>query len=654
MNSYYLNKLEYNKILEILSNFCTTFIGKRLCLELLPSNDKNKVKQMLQETSEATSILYKAGSAPIYDITDITIYLKLLESDGVLTAKALLDLANILKNANELKKYFSQNFIDQSNYVILVNYFNMLYTNEDLYNNVFKSILDENTVSDDASSTLKTIRKNQRKLEQNIKSSLNNILHSSTYSKYLQENVVTIRNDRYVLPVKEEYRAQIKGFVHDISSTGSTVFIEPLSIFELNNELNNLKIEEKIEIEKILKNLSQSFTPYTQNLKLDQETIGLLDFVFAKAKYSKTIYGITPIINENKQINLKNARHPLIDIKQVVPINIEIGSKYSSLIITGPNTGGKTVTLKTVGLITVMACSGLNIPADDGSEIFVFDNIFADIGDDQSISNSLSTFSSHMINIVDIINTSTSNSLILVDELGSGTDPLEGANLAISILEYFYSKNCITIATTHYQELKKYALVNTGFENASVDFDINTLSPTYKLLIGVPGKSNAFEISKKLGLNSKIINKAKSLLNEEDVKFEELLKNIYDEKIEIEKQKNEISKELEKVSSLRTSLAKEDEEKKQKAENLINNAKIEARNILISAKEEASKALKLINSSSYKVIINIRIDLNNKIKNNSINYNNSTIDIIPLDATKIKPGLNVFVSNLNQERYCSF
>ncbi len=396
MNSYYLNKLEYNKILEILSNFCTTFIGKRLCLELLPSNDKNKVKQMLQETSEATSILYKAGSAPIYDITDITIYLKLLESDGVLTAKALLDLANILKNANELKKYFSQNFIDQSNYVILANYFNMLYTNEDLYNNVFKSILDENTVSDDASSTLKTIRKNQRKLEQNIKSSLNNILHSSTYSKYLQENVVTIRNDRYVLPVKEEYRAQIKGFVHDISSTGSTVFIEPLSIFELNNELNNLKIEEKIEIEKILKNLSQSFTPYTQNLKLDQETIGLLDFVFAKAKYSKTIYGITPIINENKQINLKNARHPLIDIKQVVPINIEIGSKYSSLIITGPNTGGKTVTLKTVGLITVMACSGLNIPADDGSEIFVFDNVFADIGDDQSISNSLSTFFLHI------------------------------------------------------------------------------------------------------------------------------------------------------------------------------------------------------------------------------------------------------------------
>ena len=636
MNSYYLNKLEYNKILEILSNFCTTFIGKGLCLELLPSNDKNKVKQMLQETSEATSILYKAGSAPIYDITDITIYLKLLESDGVLTAKALLDLANILKNANELKKYFSQNFIDQSNYVILVNYFNMLYTNEDLYNNVFKSILDENTVSDDASSTLKTIRKNQRKLEQNIKSSLNNILHSSTYSKYLQENVVTIRNDRYVLPVKEEYRAQIKGFVHDISSTGSTVFIEPLSIFELNNELNNLKIEEKIEIEKILKNLSQSFTPYTQNLKLDQETIGLLDFVFAKAKYSKTIYGITPIINENKQINLKNARHPLIDIKQVVPINIEIGSKYSSLIITGPNTGGKTVTLKTVGLITVMACSGLNIPADDGSEIFVFDNVFADIGDDQSISNSLSTFSSHMVNIVDIINTSTSNSLILVDELGSGTDPLEGANLAISILEYFYSKNCITIATTHYQELKKYALTTDGFENASVEFDVNTLSPTYHLLIGVPGKSNAFEISRKLGLPDSIINCAKNNLTKNDIDFEELLKNIYDNKSKIEHEKAQISEELEKIEALKKSLERDNSKLLEQEKNLINDAKIKARNILLEAKEEANSIISDMNKISEDVsdisnskLNNLRNKLNNSIKNLTCSRGSPPVTVTP-------------------------
>lgn len=650
MDTNYLEKLEYNKILKILSNFCLTYIGKNSSQNLLPSNNKNEVEKMLKETNEATSILYKAGTPPLTEISDITIYLKLLESDGVLTAKALLDLAKIFKLSDELKQYFNQNYINENDYPILNNYFSNLYTNEALYKNIYKCILDENTLSDDASNVLKSIRKKQRKTEQNIKSSLNNILHSSSLSKYLQENVVTIRNDRYVLPVKEEYRSQIKGFVHDISSTGSTVFIEPISIFELNNELNNLKIEEKIEIEKILKDLSLSLVPYTQNFKTDVETIGIIDFVFAKAKYSKKIYGITPIINDAKQIKLKNARHPLIPENDVVPINLEIGTNYSSLIITGPNTGGKTVTLKTVGLITLMACSGLNIPADENSSVFVFDNIFADIGDDQSIANSLSTFSSHMVNIVDIINTSTSNSLILVDELGSGTDPIEGAYLAISILEYFYKKNCLTIATTHYQELKKYAISNVGFENASVDFDVSTLTPTYKLLIGVPGKSNAFEISKKLGLNTQIIDNAKSHLNSEDIQFEELLKNIYDEKKEIEKEKLQISEELEKITKLRISLEKEDKTKKQKADELINKAKIEARNILLDAKEEANEAIKNINNiSSTKDLNNLRNDLNNKIKN-TLTYNNlEPSNVIPIDASIIKPGLKVFVSTLNQD-----
>ena len=654
MNANYLNKLEYFKILETLSTFATTYIGKNMCLNLLPSNQKDDVKNRLLETDEAVKVLYRSSTPPLSEIADNTINLKTLESFGTLSLKSLLDITDILKIADSLKKYFYTDYIVPEDFEILNSIFSLLYSNSSIIKKIDTCILDENTLNDNASSNLLSIRKKQRNLEQDIKSKLTNFLHSSSYSKYIQENVVTIRNDRYVIPIKEEYRSQVKGFIHDVSSSGSTIFIEPISVFELNNELANLKIEENFEIEKILQDLSKLFYPYIEELKLDIECIGKLDFIFAKAKYSKFINAITPIINEEKKIVLENAKHPLLDPKKAVPCSLTLGKDFNTLVITGPNTGGKTVTLKTIGLLTCMACSGLNIPASQNSSIYVFDNVFADIGDDQSISNSLSTFSSHMVNIVDIINTSTSNSLILVDELGSGTDPLEGANLAISILEYFYSKNCITIATTHYQELKKYALVNTGFENASVDFDINTLSPTYKLLIGVPGKSNAFEISKKLGLNSKIINKAKSLLNEEDVKFEELLKNIYDEKIEIEKQKNEISKELEKVSSLRTSLAKEDEEKKQKAENLINNAKIEARNILVSAKEEASKALKLINSSSYKDINNIRNDLNNKIKNNSINYNNSTIDIIPLDATKIKPGLNVFVSNLNQERYCSF
>ena len=312
----------------------------------------------------------------------------------------------------------------------------------------------------------------------------------------------------------------MKGFVHDISNAGSTVFIEPISVFDINNELSQLKADEEFEIEKILQSLTNLFSPYINELKKDCEIIGNLDFIFAKAKFSNSLDGITPIINDKKSINLINARHPLIDKKIVVPININIGTNFSTLVITGPNTGGKTVTLKTVGLLTCMACSGLNIPANTQSSIYVFDNIFADIGDDQSISDSLSTFSSHMLNIIDITHNATSNSLILVDELGSGTDPLEGANLAISILNFFKRNGSLTIATTHYQELKKYALISDGFENASVEFDISTLSPTYRLLIGVPGKSNAFEISQKLGLDNNIINEAKSFINNNDSNFE--------------------------------------------------------------------------------------------------------------------------------------
>ena len=415
MNSNYLEKLEYNKILEKLSSFCLTYIGKNMALNLLPSNKKIEVENLLKETNEAVSILYKSSTPPLGEISNITIALKLLEAGSSLNIKSILDLAKILKIANDLKKYFNQDFIDKSQFPLLSKYFSLLYTNESIYSKIDKCIIDENTISDDASTTLKNNRKKQRQLEQNIKTSLNNILHS--HSKYIQENVVTIRNDRYVIPVKEEYRGQIKGFVHDISSTGSTIFIEPISIFELNNELNNLKVLEKIEIEKIIQDLSNLFVPYIENLKVTSETIGILDFIFAKAKYSKNIEGISPIINNDKNINLKNIRHPLIDKNLAVPINIEIGNNFSTLIITGPNTGGKTVALKTVGLAILMACSGLNIPADSNSSIFVFDNVFADIGDDQSIANSLSTFSSHLLNIIDIINQATSNSLVLVDEL---------------------------------------------------------------------------------------------------------------------------------------------------------------------------------------------------------------------------------------------
>ena len=424
MNKIYLEKLEYNKILEILSNFCHTYIGKELALNLLPSFSKEQVKVNLSETSEAISLIQRASIPPISEIDDITFYLKALESSNAISAKALLSICNILEMSSNLINYFSD-FKTMEEYIVLSNYFASLYSNSSIIQSIKKSILDENTIADNASNTLSSIRKKKNKLEQDIKSKLTTLLHSSTYSKYIQENIVTIRNNRYVIPVKQEYRSNIKGFIHDISQSGSTVFIEPVSVFELNNELNNLKIEENTEIEKILFNLSSLLFAYTKEISLDLNLIGKLDFIFAKAKYSNTIQGITPIINDEKFVNLINARHPLIDKSKVVPTSINIGKDFKLLIITGPNTGGKTVCLKTVGLLELMACSGLNIPAAENSSIFVFDNIFADIGDDQSISDSLSTFSSHITNISKILNTATSNSLVLVDELGSGTDPVE-------------------------------------------------------------------------------------------------------------------------------------------------------------------------------------------------------------------------------------
>lgn len=650
MNNIYLEKLEYNKILENLQNYCVTFIGKDCAKKLMPSNNKTEVTQILNETNEAVSILYKASTPPISEIADIKIYLKILESGGTLSLKAILDLAKVLKISDELKKYFTQDFINMEDYPILNEQFEKLYTNYDIYSKIFKIIIDENTVSDDASSKLKDIRRNQRKLEQNIKNTLNGFLQS--HAKHVQENIVTIRNDRYVVPIKEESRSQIKGLVHDISSTGATVFIEPLAVFELNNELNNLKIEEKLEIEKIIKELSNLFVPYVENLETTFKTIGALDFIFAKAKYSKALQATMPVINNNKFIDLKNVKHPLIPQEKAVPITLSIGKDFSSLIITGPNTGGKTVTLKTAGLICLMACSGLNIPSDEGSSIYVFDNIYADIGDDQSIADSLSTFSSHILNIVDILKNATSNSLILVDELGSGTDPLEGANLAISILEHFKNLNALTIATTHYQELKKYALANDGFENASVEFDIETLSPTYKLLIGIPGKSNAFEISKKLGIDNSIIERAKNLLNSDDIKFEAIMKNIYDDKIQIEKEKQEISNKLDEAERLRNSIKNDISAKERKAKEMIDNAKIEARKILLNAKEDVNEMIKQASNASSKDLNNIRNSLNDKIKATSVTAtsNNSVANATKaIDVNEIKPNLKIFVTTLNQE-----
>ncbi len=651
----YLEKLEFSKILEMLSHFCLTSQGKELSMHLLPNHQKETVTKLLAQTAEAVNLSYRNGFPPFFKIADsFAIELKKLESNHSLSAKSLLNLAHIFKLSQDLKDYFNKDFIDISEYPILSSLFSQLYSNTNIIEKIFRCIIDENTLDDRASKTLQSLRNQKRKLEQEIRAKLNDILHSSTYAKYVQESLVTIRNERFVIPIKEEYRSQIKGFIHDISNAGSTVFIEPISVFEKNNELNRLKKEEELEIERILQELTKLFFPYVEELSLDIRLIGELDFIFAKAKFSKSLQATTPLINCKKELHLKNARHPLIAPEKIVPISLDLGSNFNTLVITGPNTGGKTVTLKTVGLLTCMACSGLNIPCDENSSIYVFDNIFADIGDNQSISNSLSTFSSHMSNIVEITKQATENSLILVDELGSGTDPLEGANLAISILDYFQAIGSLTIATTHYQELKQYALVSDGFENASVEFDISTLTPTYKLLVGIPGKSNAFEISQKLGLHDAIIEKAKSMMTSSQIDIENLLKSIYDNKASIEKEKNEISQELERITKLRSSLDKENDDIKRQEQELIHNAKIKARNILLEAKEDATEIIKNMSSFSHrKDLENARNTLNTKIKDiNSMDIMEDTNsfevnkDILPIQ--EIKPNKEVFVTSLGR------
>ena len=654
MNTNHLEKLEYYKILEKLNNYCTTEYGKNLVSKLLPSNEKLKVVSLLQETLEAINLSTRNSFPSFYDAFDITVSLKQLESGQSLNTKSLLNLANILKNAEELKSYFDKDFITSESFPILSDLFNMLYSNNSISSKIFSCILEEDVIDDRASKELYSIRRKKKNLEQDIRSKLNDMIHSSSYSKYIQEPIITIRNERFVIPVKEEYRSSVKGLIHDVSNAGSTVFIEPLSVFEMNNEIHELINSENIEIERILFELSQLFVPIISQLKDDVDIIGKLDFIFAKAKFAKSINAIIPRVSDKKEIDLKNARHPLISKDTVVPITLSLGKDFSTLLITGPNTGGKTVTLKTVGLLTCMACSGLAIPCDENSSIYVFDNVFADIGDDQDITSSLSTFSSHMTNIVDILKNFTSESLILLDELGSGTDPLEGANLAISILEHIKEIGALTISTTHYPELKKYALATSGFENASVEFDVSTLTPTYRLLVGIPGKSNAFEISKKLGLAEKMIDNAKSHLSSKEIAFEDLLKSIYDDKALIEKEKEDITKELNQVTLLRKSLERDNQSLKCKEEELINNAKVKARNILLDAKEDANEIIKEMNTlakenklSNNADLSNLRNALNSKIKNIKI-YGDNEEDSSMLKPEDIYLNMEVFVKTLKQ------
>ena len=647
----YLNKLEYNKILDLVSNYCSTYIGKDFVSKLMPLNNKDLVKMKLEETSTAQTLLYRKGEPPISNITNIDIWIKNLESYNSLSAKALLDVAHILQTSRFLHDYFfADDSFDLSDFALLEDYFSMLYYNETIEKNILNSIIDEYTIADDASKTLSALRRNKRKLEQDVRDKLSNFIHSSSYSKYLMDSIITIRNDRFVIPVKEEYKDSISGAILDISASGSTVYIEPSSIFELNNKINGIKAEESIEIEKILKNLSLSLFPIASKIKTTLGAIGQIDFIFAKAKYSKKINGICPLINDEKEINLYGARHPLISPEVVVPIDVSLGNNYTSLLITGPNTGGKTVTLKTVGLFCLMACSGILIPARENSSIFVFDNVFADIGDEQSIQESLSTFSSHMVNIIEVLKEATSSSLVLLDELGSGTDPVEGASLAISILEHLHVLGALTICTTHYPELKKYALTHDGFENASSDFDVEHLRPTYKLLIGIPGKSNAFAISKKLGLSDEILDRAKSFQKDDDINIETLLKNIYDDKLAIEEEKERIRKNSSQVELLRKSLERDNSKLTQEAESIVSDAKQKAREILLDAKDEANEIIRELNkeATNTKSANALRNKLNSSIDTLShIETDNSVSNSKPLSSEDITVGMEVMCKNFN-------
>ena len=612
-------KLEFNFIRDSLNNLTYTFEGKKLASDLKPSSNSLEVQSLLNETQDALNAININGNFPISEVSDFSLWIKKLKSGSTLTSKGLLDLCDILRISRELSEYYKK---VESNIALesLNPYFEGLYSNKDIENKISSAIISEDLIADEASNKLFSIRQSRKSLESDIKSKLNAFIHSSSHSKYIMDPVVTIRSGRFVVPIKEEYKSVVKGFIHDTSSSGSTVYIEPMAVFEINNKINDLLVEENKEIERILQDLSNLLIPIVDKIESNMYLIGKLDFISAKAKLALNMNATMPLLTD--EINLIKARHPLIPKDKVVPNNIYVGKNFSTLVITGPNTGGKTVSLKTVGLLCLMAQSGLFIPASENSKVKVFDNIFADIGDEQSIEESLSTFSSHMTNIVNIVDKVTSKSLVLVDELGSGTDPIEGANLAIALLEYFHNKGAITIATTHYHEIKNYCITHDGFENASQEFNIEKLEPTYKLLIGIPGKSNAFAISKRLGLPSDILDRANSLMNKPDTDIETLMKEIYDDRITIENLKKEEEKNLHQAELLRKNLENQVSDRLANEEKKIEKAKKEAREIILDAKQEANRIIKELNNidnSNLKRANQLRDRLNSNLKETETN-----------------------------------
>jgi DNA mismatch repair protein MutS2 len=602
MNEKTLRVLEYHKVVEKLEEKAESKLGKEMAKDIKPSTNIDEVEHLQNETKEALDLIIKKGEPPLYGIYDIAHELKVAEIGGTLSPGSLLKVSDSLRVSRSLKKYLKEINEDKiSEFPIIQELIDDLRIFKQIEDDINNAIVGENEISDNASPALRKIRRQIISKNDSIRDRLNSIINSQKYKKYLQDSIVTMREGRYVVPIKQENKSYFSGLVHDQSASGATLFVEPMAVVELNNELRELEIKEREEIERILKELSELIAGEVDNIRNNQSILQRLDFIFAKGKLALDMNGTKPILNGEGYINIRKARHPLLNVKKVVPIDIYIGSDFNTLVITGPNTGGKTVTLKTVGLLTLMSQSGLHIPADFNSQIGVFNQIFADIGDEQSIEQSLSTFSSHMTNIVSILDEIKYNSLVLFDELGAGTDPTEGAALAMSILDHLSNLNIRTIATTHYSQLKVYALTTEGVKNASVEFDVETLSPTYKLLIGVPGKSNAFEISKRLGLQDYIIDYAKNLVSKENVEFEDVLQAIDKDRKIIEENRFETEKLRNEVESLKEGLNLEKEKTKEAREKIIIKAKEEARNILRDAKEESDALVGELRQVSHEI-----------------------------------------------------
>lgn len=608
----YSKNLELDKILIMLSELATTKEAKDAALSLIPSNDYENVKIQLKHTEDAYILSAKYSAPSFTRVTDVLNIISRAKSGASLTIAELISVSAVLNNIRRVKGYFETYSKETS--TSLDEFFELLYPNKFLEDKINNAIKNDEEISDNASPALLDIRRKIKSLSSNIRSRFDKILRDSSTNKFLQENIVTQRDGRYVVPVKSEHRNEISGLIHDISASGATVFIEPMVIVELNNELRVLVTKERVEIEKIIYELSQEVSAHSETLISSYNILTKLDLIFSKSALAYKMMASVPKINSQGRIFLKNARHPLINNKKIVPITVSLGNEYNTLIITGPNTGGKTVTLKTVGLLTLMTMCGMMIPVDENSEIAVFEKVLVDIGDEQSIELSLSTFSSHMVNIINIIDNSNSDSLILLDELGGGTDPVEGAALARSILEYLHFKGAKIISTTHYSELKTFALETKGVENACFEFDLNSLKPTYKLMIGIPGKSNAFDIAKSLGLSDDIIINAKSSLSEDDIKFEKLANELEAMRKETEKDKEIAAQIRLKLTEERNELKSRIDELESKKEKIIERARRDSENLLSTARFKSNELLNNLEEIKKQLNANNSSELVNKAK----------------------------------------